>query len=121
MSKRKEVNMSKSPFENLQQIEARKQQLRLQIERQEEILGQDYELYQDDVDALKNVWTGVKGVYRFGQNVKTSTLSRISQVLPIGESKTNNQSSKINWFSVINVATEVVGWVLKRRRKKKEA
>lgn len=112
---------SRSPFENLQQIEARKQQLRLQIERQEEILGQDYELYQDDVDALNNLWNGVKGVYRFGHNIKTSGLSRVSQVLSIGKSKTSNQSSKINWLSVFNVATEVVGWVLKRKRKKKEA
>ena len=112
--------MSKSPYGNLRQVRARKQQLRLQIARQEEILGQDYELYQDDVDALKSLWTGVTGIFRFGKNVKSSGISKVSQVLSVGKSETSSQIGKINWFAVINVATDVVGLILKRRKKKKE-
>ena len=113
--------MSKSPYENLQQIEARKQQLRKQIERQEEKLGRDFDLYQDDVETLKKFWSGVKGVRRFGQNISLSGVSQAVQTvraLPIGKAA-KRTGSKSGLLAAFALGAEVVGWFVKRRRNKK--
>ena len=119
--KRKEVTMSKSPYENLKQIETRKQQLRQQIERQEEKLGQDFDLYQDDVETFKKFWSGVKGVRRFGQNISLSGVSQAVQTvraLPIGKAA-ERSGGKSGWLAAFALGAEVVGWIVKRRRNKK--
>jgi len=112
--------MSKSPYENLKQIEARKQQLRKQIERQEEKLGKDFDLYQDDVETLKKFWSGVKGVRHFGQNFSLSGVSNAVQTvraLPIGKNA-KKSGGKSGWLSAFALGAEVVGWFVKRRKKK---
>ena len=113
--------MSKSPYENLNQIEARKQQLRKQIKRQEEKLGKDFELYQDDVETLKKFWSGVKGVRHFGQNFSLSGVSQAVQTvkaLPIGKAA-KKAGGKSGWLSAFALGAEVVGWIVKRHRNKK--
>jgi len=113
--------MSKSPYENLKQIEARKQQLRKQINRQEEKLGQDFDLYKDDVDTLKKFWSGVKGVRRFGQNFSLSGVSKAVKgvrALPIGKAS-GEAGGKSGWLTAFALGAEVVGWLVKRHRNKK--
>ena len=71
-------NMNAAPFNNLEEIAIRKQQLRRKIKAQEEVLSADFDDYQEDVEALKNLWNGILGFRRFRQNGIISGISKLS-------------------------------------------
>ena len=127
---RKEVSMSskKAPFNDLQDIAKRKQQLRARIEVQERRLSKDLDAYQDDIDTFKKTWTGLKNIRHFGQNFSLSGISNVVQTvraLPIGKNKTGSLSKgkgKIGGvLTAFSIGYEVVNWIVQRRKRKKNS
>lgn len=93
-----------APFNNLEEIANRKQQLRQKIKAQEEVLSTDFDDYQEDVDAFKNLWSGILGFRRFRQNGIVSNISKVT--------------SKGSVASVVlTVATKVVKFLWNRRKR----
>ena len=127
---RKEVSMSskKAPFNDLQDIAKRKQQLRARIEVQERRLSKDLDAYQDDIDTFKKTWSGLKNIRHFGQNFSLSGISNAVQAvraLPIGKNKTGALSKgkgKVGGvITAFSVGYELVNWIVQRRKRKKKS
>lgn len=112
---------SKAPINNLEDIAARKRQLRAKIEVQERKLSKDLDAYQDDVETFKKVWSGLKGVRHFGQNFSLSGITNAVQTvraLPIGKAASRT-AGKSRWLTAFTLGAEVVNWIVQRRKKKK--
>ena len=112
---------NKAPFNDLQDIAKRKQQLRAKIELQERKLSEDLDAYQDDIETFKKTWNGLKNVRRFGQNFNLSGIASAVQTvraLPIGKAA-KKTSGKAGWLTAITVGAEVVNWIIQRRKRKK--
>lgn len=108
--------MNKNRFESLQDIENRKKELRLKIERQEEILVKDFDAYQEDMETLKRLWKTVKGIRKTGCKVRTGgneALSLIANKLP-----GTLDVSKLT--SIISTAGSILFWLWERKRKNKK-
>lgn len=114
---------NKAPLNDLQDIAARKQQLRAKIERQERKLSKDLDAYQDDVETLKKTWNGFKNIRNFGQNFSVSGISNAVQAvraLPIGKAA-KTVSGKSGWLTAFTIGAEVVNWIVQRRKRKKKS
>jgi hypothetical protein len=112
--------MSRAPFNDLQEIAKRKQQLKAKIELLERKLSKDLDAYQDDIETLKKTWNGVKSVRNFGQNFSLSGISNAVQTvraLPIG--KAAKKTGKPGWLAAFTIGAEVVNWFVQRRKRKK--
>lgn len=118
MSKNKQT----APFNDLKEIDYRRQQLRKQINRQERILMKDADAYEDDIETFKRLWSRVKGVRHLKDNFSTSGIAqavRTVRTLPIG-GKTAKKSGKLSRIATaFSLGAELVGWIVNRRRKKK--
>lgn len=97
-------NTNVAPFNNLEEIANRKQQLRQKIKAQEEVLSTDFDDYQEDVDAFKNLWSGILGFRRFRQNGIVSGISKLTS----GGSATS---------VALTVATKVIKFLWNRRKR----
>ena len=114
---------NKAPLNDLQEIAIRKQQLRAKIERQERKLSKDLDAYQDDIETLKKTWSGLKNIRNFGQNFSVSGISNAIQTvraLPIGKAA-EKVTGKPGWLSAFTIGTEVVNWIVQRRKRKKSS
>lgn len=112
---------NKAPINDLNEIAVRKQQLRAKIEVQERRLSKDLDAYQDDIETFKNVWSGLKGVRHFGQNIKGSNIVQAVQTvraLPIGKTA-KKAGGKSGWITALTIGTELVSWIIRRRNRKK--
>ena len=112
---------NKAPINDLNEIAVRKQQLRARIEVQERRLSKDLDAYQDDIETFKNVWSGLKGVRHFGQNIKGSNIVQAVQTvraLPIGKTA-KKAGGKSGWITALTIGTELVSWIIRRRNRKK--
>ncbi|MBO4488419.1 MAG: hypothetical protein J5741_02035 [Bacteroidales bacterium] len=121
MSKRK----STAPYNNLKEIEYRKQQLRDRIRRQERILMKDIDQYDDDIETFKRLWSKVKGVRHLGQNLNVSNIAqavRTVRSLPVGGKKaaTGVGGKASRWLSAFTLGSEVAKWIIQRRRSRKK-
>lgn len=111
-----------TPIRDLNDIAVRKQQLRAKIELQERKLSKDLDAYQDDIDTFKKVWSGLKGVRHFGQNFSLSGIAQaVSTIraLPIGKTA-KKSSGKAGWLTALTIGTELVSWIIQRRKKRKK-
>lgn len=103
---RKEVRMSKSkraPFNNLEEIAARKAVLRQEIALQENRLRKDFDAYQDDVDTLKNIWGRVTSIRDFRKRTKINEIASVVK--------------KPSWGAALSIGLKVAQWLWKRKRK----
>jgi hypothetical protein len=99
----------------------RKQQLRARIEVQERRLSKDLDAYQDDIETFKKMWSGLKGVRHFGQNIKGSNIVQAVQTvraLSIGKAA-KKAGGKSGWLTALTIGTELVSWIVRRRNRKK--
>lgn len=106
MKPRKEVRMSKSkraPFNNLEEIAARKAVLRQEIALQENRLRKDFDAYQDDVDTLKNIWGRVTSIRDFRKRTKINEIASVVK--------------KPSWGAALSIGLKVAQWLWKRKRK----
>lgn len=113
---------NKAPINDLNEIAARKQQLRAKIEVQERRLSQDLDAYQDDIETFKNVWSGLKNVRHFGQNIKSSNIVQAVQTvraLPIGKAA-KKAGGKSGWLTALTIGTELISWIVQRRKRRKQ-
>ena len=111
----------KSPLNDLNDIARRKQELRAKIEVQERRLSKDLDSYQDDIDTFKKTWSGIKSVRNFGKNLSSSNVGQVLRTvrsLPIGQTS-GKSAPKSGWLTALSIGTELIGWVVRRRRKKK--
>ena len=116
------MSKNKAPICDLNDIARRKQQLRAKIEVQERRLSKDLDEYQDDVETFKKVWSGLKGVRHFGQNVRGSNLVQAVQTvraLPIGKTA-KKVGGKSGWLTALTIGTELVSWFVHRRKRRKQ-
>ncbi len=118
-------NKKTAPIMDLDDIAKRKQQLRAKIEVQERKLSKDLDAYQDDVETLKKVWNGLKGVRHLGQNFSVSGIGQAIQTvraLPIGKSAgaAAGKGKFSGWLTALSVGAEVVNWFVQRRKKKRQ-
>ncbi|MBR4136291.1 MAG: hypothetical protein IKU03_07785 [Bacteroidales bacterium] len=116
MSKKKVT----APYHNLQEIDYRRKQLHSQIHRQEKILMKDMDAYEDDIETFKRLWSRVKGVRHFRDNFNGSGVVQAVQSvrsLPLGK-KDKKTKRKAGWITAFTLGTEVVNWIIQRRRKK---
>lgn len=114
---------SKAPINDLNEIAQRKQELRAKIEVQERKLSKDLDAYQDDIETLKKTWNGFKSVRNFGNNLSTSKVGQVLKTvhaLPIGKAA-KHAGSKSGWLTALSIGTELVSWIVQRRKKKKQA
>jgi len=95
---------SNAPLNNLEEIAARKRQLRKTIQRQERRLSQDVDAYQDEIESFKSVWHGLVNLRKFR---KSGVASGLAQV-------TNNSSRVATAFTI---GVKVMQWLMKRRKK----
>jgi len=112
---------NKAPINDLNEIAMRKQQLRARIEVQERRLSKDLDAYQDDIETFKKMWSGLKGVRHFGQNIKGSNIVQAVQTvraLPIGKAA-KKAGGKSGWLTALTIGTELVSWIVRRRNRKK--
>lgn len=112
---------NKAPINDLNEIAVRKQQLRARIEVQERRLSKDLDAYQDDIETFKKMWSGLKGVRHFGQNIKGSNIVQAVQTvraLPIGKAA-KKAGGKSGWLTALTIGTELVSWIVRRRNRKK--
>lgn len=112
---------NKAPINDLNEIAVRKQQLRARIEVQERRLSKDLDAYQDDIETFKKMWSGLKGVRHFGQNIKGSNIVQAVQTvraLPIGKAA-KKAGGKSGWLTALTIGTELVSWIVRRRNSKK--
>ena len=113
----------KAPFNDLQEISKRKQQLRAKIEVQERKLSKDFDAYDDDVETLKRVWNGLKGIRNFGQNFSFSGISKAVQTvraLPIGKKAAATTGKGSRWLTAFTLGVEAVNWIVQRRKKRQK-
>ena len=113
---------NKAPFNDLQDIARRKQELRAKIELQERKLSKDLDAYQDDIETFKKTWNGLKNIRQFGQNFSFSGISSAVQAvraLPIGKSTKKVGGKAGGWLTAFTIGAEVVNWIVQRRRRKK--
>lgn len=96
---------NKAPFNNLEEIAARKRQLRKAIKRQENDLSNDIEAYREEIDSLKGVWHGMASIRRFRKNG-----------LKTGLSQSADKSSR--WVTAFTIGFKAVKWLVNRRKKK---
>lgn len=114
---------NKAPINSLEEIAARKQQLRAKIEVQERKLSKDLDEYQDDVETFKKVWSGIKGVRHIGQNISASGIAQAVQTvraLPIGKNKVKPAGKASRLLTAFTLGAEVVGWIVNRRKRRKQ-
>lgn len=98
--------MSKSkraPFNNLEEIAARKAVLRQEIALQENRLRKDFDAYQDDVDTLKNIWGRVTSIRDFRKRTKINEIASVVK--------------KPSWGAALSIGLKVAQWLWKRKRK----
>lgn len=107
--------MSKTRFENLRDIEARKQELRRQIARQEEQLGQDFDAYQEDVDTVKRVWGSLVSIRNFGKKAKEGGGSAIAKIADSASGLVGGGSKA---STAVAVAGRILLWMWRRKKKK---
>lgn len=118
MSKRK----STAPYNSLQEIAYRRQQLKAQIRRQENILVKDMDAYEDDIETFKRLWSKVKGVRHLRQNISSSGIGQAVQAVrsfPIGKNAAKS-GRRPGWLTAFAIGSEVANWILQRRRNKKK-
>jgi head-tail adaptor len=114
---------NKAPINSLEEIAARKQQLRAKIELQERKLSKDLDEYQDDVETFKKVWSGIKGVRHIGQNFSASGIAQAVQTvrsLPIGKNKVKPAGKASRLLTAFTLGAEVVSWIIHRRKQRKK-
>jgi hypothetical protein len=114
---------SKAPINDLNEIAQRKQELRAKIELQERKLSRDIDAYQDDIEMFKNTWNGFKSVRNFGKNLSSSGVGQVLKTvhaLPFGKTA-KKASSKPGWLTALSIGTELVSWIILRRKKKGKA
>lgn len=97
---------SKAPFNSLEEIAFRKEQLRRQISRQEEVLAHDFDAYQEDVDTLKQIWSKVVGIRNLRKSKVVSGLSNVTKL-----------TEKPGVSTAISLGTMLVKWLWNKRRK----
>ncbi len=100
MSSKKEA-----PFNNLDEIAARKQQLRRKISAQERRLSKDFDAYQEDVDTAKRLWHGLVSIRKVRPK---NVLSGITSV--------TNKSSRLT--TAFTIGAKVVQWLWNRKKRK---
>lgn len=113
----------KAPINDLSDIARRKQELRAKIEVQERRLSRDLDAYQDDIDTLKKTWNGFKSVRNFGKNLSSSNVGQVLKTvhaLPIGK-VAKRSGTKSGWLTALSIGTELVSWIIQRRKRKKQA
>ena len=94
-----------APFNNLDEIAARKQQLRRKISVQERRLSKDFDAYQEDVDTAKRLWHGLVNIRKVRPK---NVLSGITSV--------TNKSSRLT--TAFTIGAKVVKWLWDRRKSK---
>ncbi len=108
--------MSKSRFESLEDIKIRKQELRRQISRQEETLGQDFDAYQEEVDTVKRFWGYMVSFHKMGGKVRKEGLGAIKH-LAGGATSAVSDGTKLS--TAITVAGKILLWAWNRKKHKK--
>ena len=98
-------NKKEAPFHNLEEIAARKQQLRRKISAQERRLSKDFDAYQEDVDTAKRLWHGIVGIRKVRPRNMLEGISRVS-----------NKSSRLT--TAFTIGTKVVKWLWDRKKRK---
>ncbi|MBO4504462.1 MAG: hypothetical protein J5730_06615 [Bacteroidales bacterium] len=98
-------NKEKAPFNNLNEIAARKMQLQRKIAAQERRISKDLDAYQEDVDTAKRLWHGLVNLRKV----------RPRKMLE-GFSSATNKSTRIT--TAITIGTKVVKWLWNRRKSK---
>lgn len=95
---------SNAPFNNQEEIAARRRQLQKTIRRQERRLSQDIDAYQDEIESVKSVWHGLANFRRFRKNGLSSGISKVT-----------GGSSRIT--TAFSLGIKAARWLLKRRKK----
>ncbi|MBO7491767.1 MAG: hypothetical protein J6T59_04930 [Bacteroidales bacterium] len=112
-----------APYNSLKEIEYRKQQLREQISRQERILMKDVDAYEDDIETFKRLWSKVKGARHLKDNLNVSGIAqavRTVRSIPFsGKTATKRTGKTSRWMTAFALGTEVVNWIIQRRRNRK--
>lgn len=98
-------NKKEAPFHNLEEIAARKQQLRRKISAQERRLSKDFDAYQEDVDTAKRLWHGIVGIRKVRPRNMLEGISRVS-----------NKSSRLT--TAFTIGAKVVKWLWDRKKRK---
>ncbi|MBO4381446.1 MAG: hypothetical protein J5799_00745 [Bacteroidales bacterium] len=98
-------NKKEAPFHNLEEIAARKQQLRRKISTQERRLSKDFDAYQEDVDTAKRLWHGIVGIRKVRPRNMLEGISRVS-----------NKSSRLT--TAFTIGAKVVKWLWDRKKRK---
>ena len=98
-------NKKEAPFNNLDEIAARKQQLRRKISAQERRLSKDFDAYQEDVDTAKRLWHGIVGIRKVSPRNMLEGISRVS-----------NKSSRLT--TAFTIGAKVVKWLWDRKKRK---
>ena len=115
---------STAPYNNLKEIEYRKQQIRDQINRQERILMKDMDAYEDDIETFKRLWSKVKGARHLKDNLHVSNIAqavRTVRSLPIGNKTGAKDIGKTSrWMTAFTLGTELANWIIQRRRNRKK-
>lgn len=93
-----------SPYNNLQEIEARKKVLRKQIKMQESRLKTDVEAYSEDINTLKGMWTNVMKVRSWKEK---SGVSKVTGLF--------SENPKLT--TAITVGGKILSWFINRKRK----
>lgn len=94
---------AKAPFNNLEEIAARKAILRKEIAQQENRLRKDFEAYKDDVDTLKTIWGRITSIRDFRKRTKINEIASVVK--------------KPSWGTALNIGIKVAQWLWKRKRK----
>ncbi len=108
--------MSRVRFENLRDIEDRKKELRRQIAMQEELLGHDFDAYQEDVDTVKRVWGALVSVRNFGKKAKDGGVGAISKISETASGLVGG-GSKLS--TAVAVAGKILLWMWRRKKNNK--
>ncbi len=94
-----------APFNNLDEISLRKEQLKKDIHAQENVLANDFDAYQEDVDTFKKIWNSAVGIRRFTQNGIVSNISKLA-----------SNHSTLSTF--LTIGTKVFQFLWNRRKRK---
>lgn len=98
---------SKAPFNSLEEIAARKQQLRRQIDKQEKVLSKDFDAYQDDVDTLKHLWQRMVSVRNIRRKANVDGIA----------SGISSLTGKPSVATALTIGAKVAAWLWKRKRR----
>lgn len=104
----KEKHTTTPRFRNLDDIAARKAELRRQISRQEKVLNQDFAAYQEDVDTFKRIWNRIVGILNFRKH-------KDKKPLLYGLSNISAISSNSGWMTALTIGAKVIRWLWKRK------